>query len=233
MLATNTSSLSVEQIGAKLAHPERLVGFHFFKPVAVMPLIEVVKTPHTDDATLSTAMVTAKNLGKNAVLTADTPGFVVNRLLAEADRRGDARGRRGHAVADGRQGDRADRPADGAVGADRPGGPGRWARTCTTRRHARSPTGSIARENLHGLADYGKLVDKDDERQGHGLRQGRDEGLVSGGTTPRSADDILVACRTGSPARCGSCSTTRWSPALEDIDLCMILGAGFPFRWAA
>ncbi len=45
VLATNTSSLSVEQIGAKLAHPERLVGFHFFTPVAVMPLIEVVKTP--------------------------------------------------------------------------------------------------------------------------------------------------------------------------------------------
>ena len=44
-LATNTSSLSVEQIGAKLKHPERLVGFHFFNPVAVMPLIEVVKTP--------------------------------------------------------------------------------------------------------------------------------------------------------------------------------------------
>src|SRR5690606_22435177 len=68
ILATNTSSLSVEQIGAKLAHPERLVGFHFFNPVAVMPLIEVVKTPHTDDATLSTAMVTAAKLYKTAVI---------------------------------------------------------------------------------------------------------------------------------------------------------------------
>ena len=59
MLATNTSSLSVEQIGAKLKHPERVVGFHFFNPVAVMPLVEVVKTPQTDDATLATAMVVA------------------------------------------------------------------------------------------------------------------------------------------------------------------------------
>src|SRR5690606_22615024 len=50
IIATNTSSLSVEEIGAKLQHPERLVGFHFFNPVAVMPLIEVVKTPTTDDA---------------------------------------------------------------------------------------------------------------------------------------------------------------------------------------
>src|SRR5476649_2137287 len=83
VLATNTSSLSVEQIGAKLKHPERLVGFHFFNPVDRMLLIEVVKTPHTDDATLSTAMVTAAALYKNAVITSDTPGFVVNRILAK------------------------------------------------------------------------------------------------------------------------------------------------------
>ena len=83
VMATNTSSLSVEQIGAKLAHPERLVGFHFFNPVAVMPLIEVVNTPATDDATLATAMRVAKDLRKNAVITRDTPGFVVNRVLAK------------------------------------------------------------------------------------------------------------------------------------------------------
>jgi 3-hydroxyacyl-CoA dehydrogenase len=83
ILATNTSSLSVEEIGSKLEHPERLVGFHFFNPVAVMPLIEIVKTPSTSDAALSTAFVVAKGLGKNAILTADAPGFVVNRLLAK------------------------------------------------------------------------------------------------------------------------------------------------------
>ncbi|MDP3209101.1 MAG: 3-hydroxyacyl-CoA dehydrogenase NAD-binding domain-containing protein, partial [Rhodoglobus sp.] len=83
VLATNTSSLSVEQIGAKLKNPERVVGFHFFNPVAVMPLIEVVKTPATDEATLATAMATAQALRKNAVITADTPGFVVNRILAK------------------------------------------------------------------------------------------------------------------------------------------------------
>ncbi|MDO9591270.1 MAG: 3-hydroxyacyl-CoA dehydrogenase NAD-binding domain-containing protein, partial [Microcella sp.] len=83
VLATNTSSLSVEQIGAKLKNPERVVGFHFFNPVAVMPLIEVVNTPSTDEATLATAMATAQALRKNAVITADTPGFVVNRILAK------------------------------------------------------------------------------------------------------------------------------------------------------
>ena len=83
ILATNTSSLSVEQIGANLKHPERLVGFHFFNPVAVMPLIEVVKSPATGEGALSTAMVIAKKLGKSAIITADRPGFVVNRLLAK------------------------------------------------------------------------------------------------------------------------------------------------------
>src|SRR5690606_30417953 len=83
IIATNTSSLSVTEIGANLAHPERLVGFHFFNPVAVMPLIEVVKTEGTNDETLSTAMVIARKLGKSAVITADRPGFVVNRLLAK------------------------------------------------------------------------------------------------------------------------------------------------------
>ncbi len=62
ILATNTSSLSVEQIGAKLKHPERVVGFHFFNPVAVMPLIEVVRTSKTTDAALATAMATAEKL---------------------------------------------------------------------------------------------------------------------------------------------------------------------------
>ncbi|MEY4040090.1 MAG: hypothetical protein RLZZ52_958, partial [Actinomycetota bacterium] len=82
ILATNTSSLSVNDIGAKLTHPERLVGFHFFNPVAVMPLVEVVNAPMTNDVTVATAMAIAKELGKAAVMTTDSPGFVVNRLLA-------------------------------------------------------------------------------------------------------------------------------------------------------
>src|SRR5690606_26860260 len=83
ILATNTSSLSVEEIGSVLAHPERLVGFHFFNPVAVMPLVEVVATPQSSEQALATAFVTAKNLRKNAIGSADAPGFIVNRLLAK------------------------------------------------------------------------------------------------------------------------------------------------------
>ena len=81
ILATNTSSLSVSAMAADLAHPERVVGFHFFNPVAVLPLLEVVRGEQTDDTTLATALFVAKELKKNAVLVADAPAFVVNRLL--------------------------------------------------------------------------------------------------------------------------------------------------------
>ncbi|MBM7280746.1 hypothetical protein JTZ10_23735, partial [Gordonia rubripertincta] len=84
ILATNTSSLSITKMAADLKHPERVVGFHFFNPVAVLPLLEVVKGEKTDDATLATAFATAKTLKKSAVLSADLPGFVFNRLVTRA-----------------------------------------------------------------------------------------------------------------------------------------------------
>jgi 3-hydroxyacyl-CoA dehydrogenase/enoyl-CoA hydratase/carnithine racemase len=81
VLATNTSSLSVTEMGADLEHPERVVGMHFFNPVAVLPLVELVRTPRTDDVTLATAWAVTKKLRKTGVLVRDAPGFVVNRLL--------------------------------------------------------------------------------------------------------------------------------------------------------
>jgi len=81
VLATNTSSLSVAQLGSALQHPERFVGIHFFNPVAVMPLVEVVRGPATNDATLATAFSVTKTLRKSGVLVTDAPGFVVNRVL--------------------------------------------------------------------------------------------------------------------------------------------------------
>lgn len=81
VLATNTSSLSVTEMAAKLRHPERVVGFHFFNPVAVLPLLEIVRGEQTDDASLATAFAVAKQLKKSSVLVKDAPAFVVNRLL--------------------------------------------------------------------------------------------------------------------------------------------------------
>ncbi|CAN2207138.1 multifunctional fatty acid oxidation complex subunit alpha [Candidatus Nanopelagicaceae bacterium] len=81
ILATNTSSLSVERMSEGMKNPERVVGFHFFNPVAVMPLLEVARTSHTDDATTATAVEVGKNLKKTMIICKDAPGFVVNRLL--------------------------------------------------------------------------------------------------------------------------------------------------------
>ena len=81
VLATNTSSLSVERMSEGLKNPERVIGFHFFNPVAVMPLLEVARTSKTDDATTATAVSVGKELKKTMIICKDAPGFVVNRLL--------------------------------------------------------------------------------------------------------------------------------------------------------
>ncbi len=81
VIATNTSSLSVEAMSEGMKNPERVIGFHFFNPVAIMPLLEVARTSKTDDATTATAVNIGKELKKTMVITKDAPGFVVNRLL--------------------------------------------------------------------------------------------------------------------------------------------------------
>jgi 3-hydroxyacyl-CoA dehydrogenase/enoyl-CoA hydratase/carnithine racemase len=81
VLATNTSSLSITEMGANLEHPERLAGLHFFNPVAVLPLVEIIRTPETDDATLATVWDVAAKLRKRPVVAKDAPAFIVNRVL--------------------------------------------------------------------------------------------------------------------------------------------------------
>ena len=81
ILATNTSSLSITEMAADLKNPERVVGFHFFNPVAVMPLLEIIRGGETDDATLATAFATGKKLKKTSILAKDSPSFIANRLL--------------------------------------------------------------------------------------------------------------------------------------------------------
>ncbi len=81
VLASNTSSLSITEMAADLQHPERVVGFHFFNPVSVMQLLEVIPGQKTDEATLATAFATGRTLGKTCILAGDAPSFVANRLL--------------------------------------------------------------------------------------------------------------------------------------------------------
>jgi 3-hydroxyacyl-CoA dehydrogenase/enoyl-CoA hydratase/3-hydroxybutyryl-CoA epimerase len=81
LLATNTSSLMLEPLAAKLARPERLVGLHFFNPVVQMPLIEIVHADHTDAAAVQAATGFARRIDKLPLPCRSAPGFMVNRVL--------------------------------------------------------------------------------------------------------------------------------------------------------
>jgi 3-hydroxyacyl-CoA dehydrogenase/enoyl-CoA hydratase/carnithine racemase len=232
ILATNTSSLSVEQIGAKLNNPERVVGFHFFNPVAVMPLIEVVKTPQTTDETLSTAMVTAQKLRKNAVITADTPGFVVNRILAKL------LGEAMHAVELGT-------PFDTVVDAVKPFGLPMdpfvllelvglkvGAHVLDTH-HAAFPDRFFQSPALHELAEFGHLFERDAKGKSKGidpkvLKIVQKHRIADG--KPYSAEELRTRVEDGLADEIHRMLNDKVVSAPEDIDLCLILGAGWPFQ---
>jgi len=86
ILATNTSALSITDMAADLRRPNRVVGMHFFNPVAVMPLLEVVRAEETSDEALATAWAVGEKLRKRPILVEDAPGFVVNRVLTRMTR---------------------------------------------------------------------------------------------------------------------------------------------------
>jgi 3-hydroxyacyl-CoA dehydrogenase/enoyl-CoA hydratase/carnithine racemase len=228
ILATNTSSLSVEQIGAKLTNPERVVGFHFFNPVAVMPLIEVVRTPHTTDEALATAMATAAALKKNAVITKDTPGFVVNRILAKV------LGEAMHAVDTGTSFEvveESTRPfglpmtpfellelVGLKVGAH-----------VLDTHHAAFPDRFFESANLHKLAEFGRIFERDAKGKIKGIDKKARE-IVAGGTTPMAAADLQQRIEDGLADEIHRMLEDGVVAAAEDIDLCLILGAGYPFQ---
>ena len=81
VLASNTSSLRVSEMAEATLHPERVVGLHFFNPVAKMPLVEIIRAAHSDDLSLATAVAMAVRLGKTPIIVSDSPGFLVNRIL--------------------------------------------------------------------------------------------------------------------------------------------------------
>jgi 3-hydroxybutyryl-CoA dehydrogenase len=81
VIATNTSSISISQLAAVVSNPGRVIGMHFFNPVPVMALLELIRGMQTDDATLEKAQAFAKTVGKTPVVARNSPGFVVNRIL--------------------------------------------------------------------------------------------------------------------------------------------------------
>ncbi len=81
ILATNTSSISITKLAAATSRPGRFVGMHFFNPVPLMALVEIIRGLQTDDATVAAVDAFARHLGKTPITTKNSPGFVVNRLL--------------------------------------------------------------------------------------------------------------------------------------------------------
>ncbi|WP_433884499.1 3-hydroxybutyryl-CoA dehydrogenase [Pseudomonas vranovensis] len=81
VIATNTSSLSITQLGAAVSQPERFVGVHFFNPVPMMALVEIIRGLQTSDTTYAKALALTEKVGKTPISAGNRPGFVVNRIL--------------------------------------------------------------------------------------------------------------------------------------------------------
>ena len=232
ILATNTSSLSVEEIASALEHPERVVGFHFFNPVAVMPLIEVVRAAQTSDEALSTAVVTAAALGKNAVIVKDSPGFVVNRVLAKV------LGEAMHAV---EQGSSFEDVVEAVKPLGLPMDPFVLLQLVGLKvgahvldsHHAAFPERFFESAALHELAELGHILEKDSK----GNAKGFDKKAVAIVERHRPAEPVRLSpeelrlrLETGLADEIHRMLEEGVVAAPEDIDLCMILGAGWPFQ---
>ncbi|APX00599.1 3-hydroxyacyl-CoA dehydrogenase NAD-binding domain-containing protein [Arthrobacter sp. QXT-31] len=227
ILATNTSSLSVTAMAADLRHPERLVGFHFFNPVAVMPLVEIVRAPKTDDAVLATAFELAKGLKKTAVLVKDAPAFVVNRILLRL---------LGEVTAAFDEGT----PAHVADTALRPMGLPMTPFTLLAM--VGLPVAQHVQESLHTAfgdrfpvsQNLQKLVDNSIRSLWAPGEDGGQEipaaasALMSFGSTPSTAEEVLRRTQDALAEEIGLMLEEGVVAAPQEIDLCMILGAGWP-----
>jgi 3-hydroxyacyl-CoA dehydrogenase/enoyl-CoA hydratase/carnithine racemase len=225
VLATNTSSLSVSEMGSKLAHPERVVGFHFFNPVAVLPLVEVVRGTATDDASLATALSVGKTLKKNCVIVADRPAFVVNRLLTRF------LGEITRAVDEGTPFDVAEHAADELGLPMSPFmllqlvGPAIALHVAETMAGA-FPDRFTVSPKLRALVESGKTsIYRPDFSVDPEILT-----ALAGGESPSTGAEVLQRALEGLAQEIRIMLDEGVVAAPEDIDLCMILGAGWPFH---
>ncbi|SCG67000.1 3-hydroxyacyl-CoA dehydrogenase [Micromonospora echinaurantiaca] len=223
VLATNTSSLSVTAMAADLEHPERVVGFHFFNPVAVLPLLEIVRGERTDDATLATAFAVGKQLRKSCVLVKDAPAFVVNRLLTRF------LGTVFAAVDAGTPLEVANSALDPLGLPMRPlallqlVGPAVAYHVGGTL-HGAFPDRFGVSENLKRIADSGQPIVVDDEVNAEVAK------LLVVGDQPLTAEQVRQNALDALAEEIRLMLDEGVVAEAQDIDLCMILGAGWPFH---
>ncbi|WP_300610736.1 3-hydroxyacyl-CoA dehydrogenase NAD-binding domain-containing protein [Trebonia sp.] len=225
VLATNTSSLSVTAMAAGLAHPGRVVGFHFFNPVAVLPLVEVVRGASTDDAAVATALAVGATLKKNCVIVADRPAFVVNRLLTRF------LGEFIAAVDEGTPFEVAEHAADPLGLPMTPFlllqlvGPAVALHVAETLAAA-FPDRFAVSPKLRALVATGKTaVYRPDFSVDPDVLA-----LLAGGGHPSAGPEVLARALEGLAQEIKIMLDEGVVAAAEDIDLCMILGAGWPFH---
>ena len=225
VLATNTSSLSVTEMASGLEHPERVVGFHFFNPVAVLPLLEIVRAGRTDDVTLATAFAVGRQLKKSCVLVKDAPAFVVNRVLLRllAEIVG--------AVEEGTPIETAERAAQplglpmspfvllGLVGPA-------IALHVNETLHASFPERFPVSERFRKFVESGKsgvyLPDLTLDPEA--------VEIFSGGGRPSTEEQVLARAVEGLAQEIRLMLDEGVVAAPEDVDLCLLLGAGYPFH---
>ncbi|WP_444950434.1 3-hydroxyacyl-CoA dehydrogenase NAD-binding domain-containing protein [Micromonospora ureilytica] len=223
VLATNTSSLSITEMAAELEHPERVVGFHFFNPVAVLPLLEIVRGERTDDVTLATAFAVGKQLKKSSVLVKDAPAFVVNRLLTRF------LGTVFAAVDQGTPLDVANSALDPLGLPMRPlallqlVGPAVAYHVGGTL-HAAYPDRFSVSENLKRIADSGQPIVVDDQVNEEVAK------LLVVGDQPLTAEQVRQNALDALAQEIRLMLDEGVVAEAQDIDLCMILGAGWPFH---
>jgi 3-hydroxyacyl-CoA dehydrogenase/enoyl-CoA hydratase/carnithine racemase len=224
VLATNTSSLSVTAMAEDLEHPERVVGFHFFNPVAVLPLLEIVRGAQTGDAALATAFAVGKALKKSCVLVTDSPAFVVNRLLTRF------LGEVFTAVDAGTPLSVANEALDPLGLPIRPlplltlVGPAVALHVSQTL-HEAFPNRFGVSANLGRIVESGKpLTDQDGE-----IDQSV-AALLQVGHSPLTAEQLRERALTALAVEIRLMLDEGVVAGAQDIDLCMILGAGWPFH---
>ncbi|MCF3964912.1 3-hydroxyacyl-CoA dehydrogenase NAD-binding domain-containing protein [Streptomyces fuscigenes] len=228
ILATNTSSLSVGEMASKLAHPERVVGFHFFNPVAVLPLLEVVRGERTDDASLATAFAVAKKLRKTAVLVKDAPAFVVNRILTRF------MGEIQNVIDEGTPVDVAERAVEPLGLPMSPlvllelVGPAIGLHVSETL-HGAFPERFTVSENLRAVVTAGK-------RGFYAYDSGKPEldpeilALMTQGDMVLTEDQVRARVLDAVAQEIGLMLDEGVVAEAQDVDLCLITGAGWPFH---
>jgi 3-hydroxyacyl-CoA dehydrogenase/enoyl-CoA hydratase/carnithine racemase len=228
ILATNTSSLSVTAMAEGLAHPERVVGFHFFNPVAVMPLLEIARAEQTDDATLATAFVVGKQLKKSCVLVKDAPAFVVNRLLTRYLNEIVA------AVDEGTPIDVADR-ASNALGLPMSPfqllalvGPGVALHVSETM-HDAFPDRYAVSDNMRRMVEAGITSVWIPGDGGTPIPDPRVNEVLVQGDSPSDEEQLVQRISLALADEARRMLDEGVVAEAQDIDLCMILGAGWPF----